>query len=348
MDHPPVKIAIAGSGYGRKVALPVYLEMEEFQPVACWSRTPEKATKLADEFGLDLGTSDYDELLSVPGLEAVHIATPVVTHLPLARAAAERHLNVLCEKPLAENLDAARQIGAAVRKAGVVGAVNYSLRMKQTRRRLIEVVRDVVGRPRSLSISLVHSDHAHPESRPYTWVHDARLGGGRLQGYCVHDLDLVLAIFPEVEAVAAALEVGVPERIAAGGGELRPVTAEDTYGILLRFAGGGIGMVSLVSTAWHPRSDLIEIYGDRGTVKLDADYRLWWGRAGDELRVEGPLSNSSKEAFKMVATNFWRSIRQAAPADPSLEEGLQVQALYDAIQLANRERRWVVPEQIEA
>lgn len=29
----PIKIAIAGSGYGRKVALPVYAELEEFEPV---------------------------------------------------------------------------------------------------------------------------------------------------------------------------------------------------------------------------------------------------------------------------------------------------------------------------
>jgi predicted dehydrogenase len=340
-----VKVAIAGSGYGRKVALPVYRDMEEFQPVACWSRTSEKAVKLANEFGLELGTSDFDELLSVPGLEAVHLATPVVTHLPMAKAVTERGLHLLCEKPLAENLDNAREIAKAVREAGVVGAVNYSLRMKQTRRRLIEVARQVVGRPRMASISLVHSDHAHPESRPYTWVHDATLGGGRLQGYGVHDLDLILEIFPRVESVAAALETGVRERMA-GGNELREVTAEDAYGILLRFEGGGLGTVSLVSTARHARRDLVEVYGDRGTVKLDADYRLWWGRAGEELQVEGPLSNSSSEAFKRVARRFWLAIREAAAPDPSLDEGLRVQALYDAVQRASRERRWVEPEAV--
>jgi predicted dehydrogenase len=341
-----VKIAIAGSGYGRKVALPVYRDMEEFEPVACWSRTPEKAAKLANEFGLQLGTSNFDELLEVPGLEAVHVATPVVTHVALGKAVAERGLHLLCEKPLAENLDTARQIAAAVREAGVVGAVNYSLRMKQARRRLIELARQVVGRPRMASISLVHSDHAHPESRPFTWVHDAKLGGGRLQGYGVHDLDLLLEIFPKVYEVAAVLETGVAERMAAGN-ERREVTSEDAYGILLRFEGGGIGTVSLVSTARHARRDLVEIYGDQGTVKLDADYRLWWGRAGEELQVEGPLSNSSSEAFEAVARRFWLAIREGAAPDPSLEEGLRVQALYDAIQQANRERRWVTPEAVE-
>lgn len=113
-----MKIAVAGSGYGRKVALPAYRDIEEFEPVGCWSRTPERAVKLANEFGLELGTSDFDQLLAIPGLEAVHLATPVVTHLPLARAVAERGLHLLCEKPLSDNLGNARQIAGAVAEAG--------------------------------------------------------------------------------------------------------------------------------------------------------------------------------------------------------------------------------------
>lgn len=339
----PIKIAVAGSGYGRKVALPVYAELEEFEPVAVWSRRPERARELAEEAGVGLGTADVDELLSVPGLEAVHIATPVATHVRFAVAAAERGLHVMCEKPLAGNLDEARRIVAAIRSAGVVGMVDYELRMKESRRRVIERAREVVGRPRMASISLVRSDHADPDSRPYTWVHDARLGGGRLQGYGVHDLDLLLELFPDVDAVAAATEVGVPVR-RADDGELRQVSAEDAYAVLLRFRGGGLGVVSMVATARHGRRDVIEIHGDEGTVRLDADRRLWWGRAGEDLQSEGPLDESSAAAFKQVARNFWAAIREGAAPEPSLDEGLRVQALFDAIRTADIERRWVQPE----
>jgi predicted dehydrogenase len=338
----PIKIAIAGGGYGRKVALPVYAELEEFEPVAVWSRRPERARELAEEAGVGLGTADFDEVLSVPGLEAVHVATPVATHEQFAVAAAERGLHVLCEKPLADNLEGARRIVAAIRSAGVVGLVDYELRMKETRRRVIERAREVVGRPRMASVSLVQSDHADPDSRPYTWVHDDRLGGGRLQGYGVHDLDLVLQIFPDVDAVAAATEVGVPVR-TADEGELRPVTAEDAYALLLRFRGGGLGVVTLVATARHGRGDVIEIHGDEGTVRLDSDRRIWWGRAGEELQSEGPLDASSAEAFKRVALNFWAAIRKGAAPEPSLEEGLRVQAIFDAVRTADIERRWVQP-----
>jgi predicted dehydrogenase len=343
----PIKIAIAGTGYGRKVALPVYQDLDEFEPVACWSRRPERAQELAEEAGLQLGTSDLDELLSFPGLEAVHVATPVATHADFVLPAVKRRFHVLCEKPLAQNLEVARQIVDAIRSAGVVGSVGYGLRFKESRRNLIARAREVVGQPRMVSVCLVHSDHADPDSRPYTWVHDATLGGGRLQGYGVHDLDLLLEIFPDVEAVAAINEVGVPVRNTEEG-ELRRVTAEDTYGILMRFRGGGLGVVTLVATARHELRDRIEIYGDQGTAKLDPDFRVWWGRTGEELRCEGPFDNSSKVGFKQVALNFWRAIREGAPPDPSLEEGLRVQAVFDAAHTANIERRWVCPEPVSS
>ena len=345
MPGPPLKIAIAGGGYGAKVPLPVLGELDEFEPVAVWSRRPERASQLAEEHGLQLGTADLDELLAHPGLEAVHVATPVATHADVAVAAARRGLHVLCEKPLAMDLAQARDVAAAIEQAGVVGVVNYGRRFQEARERVLQRVAEVAGEPRMVSISLVFDDHAEPGSRPFTWVQDASLGGGRLQGYGVHDLDLLLEAFGGVESVAAATDVGVRER-AAPDGTPHAVTAEDAYVILVRFAGGGLGQISLVATARHKRGDTIEVHGADGTVRLDADKRVHWGRAGEELRTEGPFAASSKDAYARVARNFCAAIRDGAAPDPGLGEALRVQALLDAVRRADAERRWVEPEQV--
>jgi predicted dehydrogenase len=340
-----VKIAVIGGGYGTKVSLPVLSGLPEFDPVAIWSRRPERARELADDAGLELGTGDVDELLDHPGLEAVHVANPVTLHAEVAIAAAQRGLHVLCEKPVAADLDEAVRVADAIESAGVVGAVNFGRRMQQTRERLLQRVREVVGVLRMVSVALVHDDHAEPDSRPFTWVQDADMGGGRLQGYGVHDLDLLLEAFGEVEGVAAATDVGVPERVDEEGRKRR-VTAEDTYALLLRFREGGIGVVTFLATARHKRGDVVEAHGEGGTVRLDAEKRLWWGRAGEDLQCEGPLEADSKAAFGQVARNFWSSIREGAPPDPSLAEGLRAQALLDAVYGARSERRWVEPRRV--
>jgi predicted dehydrogenase len=338
----PVKIAIIGGGYGSKVALPVLSELEEFEVIGIWSRRAKRARQLAEDADVPVGTADLDELLGLDGLEAVHVATPVVMHAEVAIAAAERGLHVLCEKPLASNLDEARQIVDAIDAAEVVGAVNYGRRFQGTRRRLLELVHQVVGTPRMVSISLVFSDHEDPDSRPFTWVQDAEMGGGRIQGYGVHDLDLLVRAFGGVESVCAASTVGVPERLDEDG-ERHDVTAEDTYAILLRFEGGGIGIVSLIATARHKRGDVLEFHGEGGTVRLAADNKLWWGRKGEDLRCEGPLSADSKEAYGRVARSFFSSIREGKTPDPSLGEGLKVQAILDAVYASAKEGGWVEP-----
>jgi predicted dehydrogenase len=336
---------VIGGGYGSKVALPALSEIDEFEAVAVWSRQPERARELAEDAEVELGSAELDEVLSAPGLEAVHVATPVSTHADVVTAAAERGLHVLCEKPLAMDLAEGRRMAEAIESAGVVGAVGYARRFQETRERLIERAREVVGQPRMASVSLVYDDHAEPESRPFTWVHDEEMGGGRLQGYGVHDLDLLLEIFGEVESVAAALDVGVDERETEDG-SAREVTAEDAYAILMRFRGGGLGTVSLVATAHHKRADLIEVHGADGTARLDAENRVWWGRAGEELECEGPLESDSKDAFARVARKFHASIREGEPPDPSLEEALRVQAVFDAAKKANAEGSWIEPESV--
>ena len=229
-------------------------------------------------------------------------------------------LHVLCEKPLAANLAEARRVAEAIESAGVVGAVNYGRRFQQTRERVIERAREVLGRPRMAALSLVYSDHADADSRPFTWVHDADMGGGRIQGYGVHDLDLLIEALGPVEAVAAAGDVGVPERETEDGSK-REVTAEDAYAILLRFEGGGIGIVSLVSTARHKRGDVIELHGADGTVRLDAEKRVWWGRTGEELQCDGPLESDSKDAYARVARAFHAAIRDGARTRPPARGG---------------------------
>jgi len=345
MPNEPIRIAVLGGGYGAKVPLPVLAGLDEFEPVAVWSRTPQRACEIAEKHSLELGTSDVDELLAHPGLEAVHVATPVATHAEIAIAAARRGLHVLVDKPVALDLTEARAVRDAVIEAGVVGAVNYGRRFQETRQTLLQRVAEVAGAPRMVSISLVFDDHALPASRPFTWVQDATLGGGRLQGYGVHDLDLLLHAFGEVDSVAAASEVGVTQRNAPDGTPRR-VTAEDAYVIVIRFRGGGLGHVSLTATARHKRGDVIEVYGSEGSVRLDADKRLHWGRAGEELQVDGPLEADSKLAYAAVARNLHAAIRDGATPDPGLDEGLRVQALFDAIRRADAERRWIEPEAV--
>jgi predicted dehydrogenase len=176
------------------------------------------------------------------------------------------------------------------------------------------------------------------------WRAPSGLWRARSRSAAGDDLDLLLAVLGPIESAAAAAQVQVSQRRDMGG-VLRGVSAEDTYAALLRPAAGGLACVWLAATAQHPRGDQIELYGERGTVKLDDEGRVWWGLAGEELHCEGPLHSDSRAAFAQVARRFHAGIRDGAEPEPSLIDGLRVQAVMDALRTAAEQRCWVEVQQ---
>ncbi|MFA5772715.1 MAG: Gfo/Idh/MocA family oxidoreductase [Thermoplasmata archaeon] len=69
--------------------------------------------------------SNYEELLSLPELDAVTIATPTVTHFEVAKKAMERGKHVLIEKPICNSVKEAENLIKLAEDAGVVLSVGH-------------------------------------------------------------------------------------------------------------------------------------------------------------------------------------------------------------------------------
>ena len=84
--------------------------------------------QVESRFGFTHATENYQELLEIPSLQAVVIASPYTLHYQHALTALKRGLHVLCEKPLTTKADEARKlVEEAKRKmdAGAVGDIEF-------------------------------------------------------------------------------------------------------------------------------------------------------------------------------------------------------------------------------
>ena len=85
-------------------------------------------------------TADFEELLADPELDAVVIATPVVTHYELAKQALLAGKHVFVEKPQAQSSAEAEELAALAEEQGLVLMPGYLLLYHPAVQRLKEVI----------------------------------------------------------------------------------------------------------------------------------------------------------------------------------------------------------------
>jgi predicted dehydrogenase len=85
-------------------------------------------------------TSDFEELLADPDVDAVVIATPVVTHYELAKQALSAGKHVFVEKPQAQSSVEAEELATLAQEQGLVMMPGYLLLYHSALHRLKELI----------------------------------------------------------------------------------------------------------------------------------------------------------------------------------------------------------------
>ena len=147
---------------------------------------PDQASRL----GIPVATADYRALVERDDLDAVAIVTPTPTHREIMLAAAAAGKHVLCEKPIAMNLQDARDMHAAAEAAGVTAMIDFEFRFTPTRLHVQQLLADgYVGELRHATIELmIESQFLGPD---FSWHDQAALGGGTLNEHGSHYIDMV-------------------------------------------------------------------------------------------------------------------------------------------------------------
>ena len=127
MSSPPIRIGVVGLGYWGPNLARNFASIPECELAWCCDSSQESLARIADRFpGVRL-TSELDELLSDPLLDAVALATPVPTHGELAARVLASRKHCFVEKPLGQSVAEAERAVAAARESGRVLMVGHLL-----------------------------------------------------------------------------------------------------------------------------------------------------------------------------------------------------------------------------
>ena len=167
------------------------------------SREHERAREFAQRHVIARASESYDALLADPDVQAVYI--PLVNSLhhewTLRALAAGKH--VLCEKPLALNIQQAEEMTAAAKASGKLLMEAFMYRFHPRTRSFIESISDPL---------YVQASFGFPLNATTNYRLQPELGGGALLDVGCYCVNAALWILGEPENVVAGMNIDGVDR----------------------------------------------------------------------------------------------------------------------------------------
>ena len=264
-----LKVGIIGLGnIGVDAHLKAYNSIkEEGGPVQVIAVCDEVEERLAEVRKQGQGFREYrsiDEMLKCEQgkLDYVDICLPTYLHAEVAIKAMEMGYNVLCEKPMAINVEAAMAMVDAKNRTGKALMIAYCNRFWEGAR----FVKDVVASGELGKPLYAEFRHMGGSVRPMgrnknKWFWDKNLSGGATLDYHIHNVDLIRWMF------------GVPEAVSVAGISTGDVE-ENGYDILsanLMYDGMWVNAIANWTGPSRPKYDhrVLHVNFERGYVRCE-------------------------------------------------------------------------------
>ena len=213
MMRKTVRFGILGTGRITRRLIADLQSTDGVEVSAIASREMSRARWCADQHGIPTAIAGYENLLKREDIDAVYIALPPALHHPLALSTAENHKDLLCEKPLAVNLNQTEEINKAFTENRWLDATGW-LHHPRTDAFSTWLSDGSLGKITHLSAALsFHQPFVSDDHRL-----KAELGGGCLLdlGWYVFGFARFFCHKTPVAIYADALnEAGVPQRVNA-------------------------------------------------------------------------------------------------------------------------------------
>ncbi len=203
----PVNLAIIGTGVAaRKLHWPPLSQLKnQFRLVQVCNHTVAKAREFSELVGGVPYTTDYNEVLTNPAVEAVDIILPIELNYSVTEAALQAGKHVLVEKPLAANLDDARQMLAFPEKyPGLAMMVAENFRYADRFRKCAEIIASCkIGKPYAVFWDVFFKVDDSNEYAKTQWRLNHQYPGGFITDGGVHNIAAIRDLFGNIENVRA-------------------------------------------------------------------------------------------------------------------------------------------------
>jgi len=343
MPGDQIRVAVIGCGFYAQNHLNAWRDLASDGVViaAVCDIDPVKAQAAADGFGAEWFT-DATQMIKAAKPDLIDIVTQPETHRELVELTSSHAIATIVQKPLALNWGDCCAIADAVDHSGIFCGVHENFRFQGPMMRVKQLIdANEIGIP---SFARIYFRTAFDVffAQPYL----AKQNRLAIQDVGVHVLDLARYFVGEVEHLSCETQ----QRIA-------DIAGEDTATMLLRHTSGAVSVVEISFSAKRSPDvfpeTLLEIEGDKGCIRLDADSQIDVASGGHNRREDASVPllpwtekpwHVSQASVLDVHRHMVQRFREKKPPDTNIADNLRTIALVEAAYEAARTGRAVTPK----
>ena len=351
------------------------LEAEIVKKAIC-GRDEKWVAEASKKFGWESYETSWERFVAREDLDAIDITAPSNFHKEAAIAAAENKKHVFCEKPLALNVNDAREILATVKLHGIKHQIGFNYRFApaiQLAKKLIDDGK--IGQIYHFRGSYLQDFIVDP-SFPLVWRLDKSVAGSGSHGDLgAHVIDLARFLVGDFSRVMGIQKTFIKKRpivermtglsgSASENAEYGDVTVDDATLFVSEFENGALGSFEATRFASGHKNDMsFEINGSKGSIKFDLlrINELEYFSRDDESSVQGFRNIQVTQDMHLYAANWWpaghvigyehtfvhefyeffKAILQDKPTSPDFYDGMKCCQVLEAVEKSAEEGAFV-------
>ena len=324
---PPKKIrfALVGAGGIAKAYADAFREHADCELVAVADVRLLAAQEIASSLPFCRAFDRVPALLDGPDFDAAVVATPPNSHEEICTRLLDMGKHVLCEKPFTITNNSARRMVTAAETAGKV--ITMASKFRYTKD--VIVAREMLSAGLIGDLVLFENVFTARVDMSQRWNSDPTIaGGGVLMDNGAHSLDISRYFLGPVD------EMQVIE-----GRRLQPLPVEDTVHIFLRAGAGQMGSIDLSWSVQKDRESFIDLYGERGTIKVGWK-GSWYKNVASKEWIKFGEGYDKVVAFVENLGNFARHLRDGESLRITADDAMANVAAINAGYKSLRKQQW--------
>lgn len=275
-------------------------------------------TTLAKKHKIGKSTTDYKSIINDPSIDLVVITTRHNEHAKMVREALEAGKHVFVEKPLALNKEELDSVIKAY-KGDKTLTVGFNRRFSPH----MQKVKQLTGNVQMNVIATMNAGHIPAN----VWVHDLKVGGGRIVGEACHYMDLITFLTGSKIKSVCMNAMG-----------LNPQANTDSASILLEYENGSTGVINYFSNGSKSYSkERIEVYAQDRTIVTD-NFRVTEGFGFSGFsKLKTTIDKGHAAQFKLLVERTKNGGGALVPFDDTINTTLASFAAIESLMT----RKWV-------